>query len=108
MEENAALRKASAVLNGHITRLAERLLLLAEEEEEEEETKRPMLLDTPSLRSPKVADAEGRQFYVRVELLGRKSEFSWNAILVPFYRFTFFVFSSDLNYLHSLFSALTT
>ena len=69
MEENAALRKASAALNGHMTRLAERLLLLAETAEADEATP----VSPSSLPSPKISDGQGRQFYVCVELMGKKT-----------------------------------
>jgi hypothetical protein len=69
MEENAALRKASAALNGHMTRLAERLLLLAETAEADDATP----VSPSSLPSPKISDGQGRQFYVCVELMGKKT-----------------------------------
>jgi hypothetical protein len=70
IEENAALRKVSAALNGHMTRLAERMLLVAKTSAED--TDNIEASTTPSLHSPKVSDASGRQFYVRVELVGKK------------------------------------
>ena len=69
MEENAALRKATAALNGHMTRLAERMLLIAETSDN---TSDDTAFASAPLHSPRVADASGRQFYVRVELVGRK------------------------------------
>jgi len=70
MEENAALRKATAALNGHMTRLAERMLLIAETSDNTSNDTKAFTV--ASLDSPRVADASGRQFYVRVELVGKK------------------------------------
>ena len=70
MEENAALRKVSAALNGHMTRLAERMLLIAQISDDANGNIEAST--TQSLHSPRLSDASGRQFYVRVELVGKK------------------------------------
>ena len=75
VEENAALRKMSASLNGDLTKLAERMLLLADDGDEE---------------ICEAREAQCRQYYARVILLGRKPERFNESTTIP----TFLEFGS--------------
>eukprot|EP00565_Helicotheca_tamesis_P007120 CAMPEP_0185736936 /NCGR_PEP_ID=MMETSP1171-20130828/29220_1 /TAXON_ID=374046 /ORGANISM="Helicotheca tamensis, Strain CCMP826" /LENGTH=345 /DNA_ID=CAMNT_0028407709 /DNA_START=119 /DNA_END=1154 /DNA_ORIENTATION=- len=79
VEENAALRKMVASLNGDVTRLAERLLLLAEEKDEEGWCNFSAQ-ETRQLGDNKSTD---RQYYVKVLLLGKKPERFIESTTIP-------------------------
>lgn len=75
VEESAALRKMSAILNGHMTRLAERMLLLAEDKAVNNKGNATNISFTSELPSdqPSTHMNPNQQYYVRVELLGTKT-----------------------------------
>jgi len=80
VEENAALRKMAASLNGDLTRLAERLLLLAEEKEDGEGAGSGIAHGTSRFSAKKPND---RQYYVKVLLLGKKPERFIESTTIP-------------------------
>jgi len=75
IEESAALRKVSAIINSDMTKLAELMLLLAGEEGTDGNGKGEHYLkhDKPSIS----------QFYVRVILLGKKPERFMESTTIP-------------------------